>query len=994
MNNNYNNQNDNGNYNKVTFKKEENTGSPILGLLLLLILVAGIVFALKPKEFLKFFKLDKEETSVNVKTFTVTFDANEGTVTPSERNLYKGAEYGRLPVPVRKNFRFIGWYTSRQSGVKVTENTMLIGNTIIYAHWEKGTSSQEPTYTLFFDANEGTVSPSNKSLNKGEEYGDFPIPIRNGYTFDGWFTELYEGEEVNSAEILKEDVTIYAHWSKLEKPVPNPPIDDDGKSTLTLDPNGGEVDTISKQLSDGEEYGELPEPTREGYEFIGWFTKRLGGEQVNEGTIINGDTTIYAHWKSIDGENEETYTLVFDPNGGSVSPTSKTVNVGGTYGELPIPIKSGYTFDGWYSLKDGGTKVDENTIINGNTIIYAHWIEGETEEPTRVIYTVTYNANGGNVNVSQKNLKENEPLGNLPTPIRGGYTFEGWYTEKEGGTKVSSNTIITGNMTIYAHWKKNPTTTPTADSICESVKDNASIDYASFKDLTKQNNDDYYVIKAAHDCANKYHKPVVVTKGTYHIYKYNKEKSADRIVISTDTNFGDSIFYIHDEKDVCSNGSLKYDDYIFDVKDITESYTLSKPQNIKKGGTINIPTEIKTKIENKLKEFNETVKGYHIDIEDQNKNRKIFIRSGENESDNNQSLVQESFKVDTNGKILNDISWKYNDSDNIIVSIRPISSRKMIIKNGVFRNIVASSRCKSSYVKRGMKISRSNIEIDNIDHLYVTKDKETGKYHRSYKINYAYHGFFAFANLSDVNFKNSTVQGMRNDSKSDTKVKDAGYSTYDLHISHATDITLNNVTMADNQMDKLIKAKDNQIWGVMGSSFVKDITYNNCVLNRIDTHRGVYNLTVNNSTIGMHALTQIGFGTMTLNNVTLKHANRLVKLRNDYGSTWNGDIVITGENTIIPDNNDKVYLVSFGAEANHNYGYDLYLPNISLKGNITIKSDTKEFSAYNQKENYFANFKVGGGYKLKNFKTGEKPTIKMSGEVKSNKGTLSKAHYN
>ena len=144
----------------------------------------------------------------------------------------------------------------------------------------------------------------------------------------------------------------------------------------------------------------------------------------------------------------------------------------------------------------------------------------------------------------------------------------------------------------------------------------------------------------------------------------------------------------------------------------------------------------------------------------------------------------------------------------------------------------------------------------------------------------------------------------------------------------------------------------------------------------------------------MHALTQIGYGTLKLNNVTVKHNNHFVGLRSDYGSRWKGDIVIEGNNTIIPDNNDKVYLVTFSAKAGHNYGYDLYIPNINLKGNITIKSNTTQFSVYDKSESYFAGFKVGGGFKLKNFKKGERPTFKLSGTVKSNKGSLSKVHYN
>ena len=82
-------------------------------------------------------------------------------------------------------------------------------------------------------------------------------------------------------------------------------------------------------------------------------------------------------------------------------------------------------------------------------------------------YTLTYNANGGTVSPTSNSLKKGATLGTLPTPTRSGYTFNGWYTAANGGSKVGSSTTINGNMTIYAHWTKNaaPAPTPTVDKI-------------------------------------------------------------------------------------------------------------------------------------------------------------------------------------------------------------------------------------------------------------------------------------------------------------------------------------------------------------------------------------------------------------------------------------------------------------------------------------------------------------------------------------------------
>lgn len=72
-----------------------------------------------------------------------------------------------------------------------------------------------------------------------------------------------------------------------------------------------------------------------------------------------------------------TYTVYFDANGGSVSTDSKTVTYDSTYGTLPTPTRSGYTFDGWYTSASGGTKITSSTTVSltANQTLYAHWTE-------------------------------------------------------------------------------------------------------------------------------------------------------------------------------------------------------------------------------------------------------------------------------------------------------------------------------------------------------------------------------------------------------------------------------------------------------------------------------------------------------------------------------------------------------------------------------------------------------------------------------------------
>lgn len=152
-----------------------------------------------------------------------------------------------------------------------------------------------------------------------------------------------------------------------------------------------------------------------------------------------------------------TYPVTFNANGGTVSTKSKNVTIGKTYGTLPTPTRTGYDFDGWYTRESGGTKVNNTTSVGTNppTTLYAHWIAKK--------YTVTLDANGGTVSMASRTATYGSKYPALPDATRtGGYTFDGWYTQKTGGTKVDDNTTVTtaANHTLYAHWHLTPAQAP------------------------------------------------------------------------------------------------------------------------------------------------------------------------------------------------------------------------------------------------------------------------------------------------------------------------------------------------------------------------------------------------------------------------------------------------------------------------------------------------------------------------------------------------------
>ena len=175
--------------------------------------------------------------------------------------------------------------------------------------------------------------------------------------FYGWYTE--DGQQVTESTIYKigSDSTLYANWN--EKIY-----------TVTFDANGGSVSTESKNVTYGLEYGTLPTPSREGYDFNGWYTN--DGQLIEESSIYNteGDTTLIANWTG------KKYTVTFNANGGTVSPTSKEVTYSLAYGTLPTPTRTGgYKFLGWYTDATNGEQKTSDSIyqIANSSTLYAHW---------------------------------------------------------------------------------------------------------------------------------------------------------------------------------------------------------------------------------------------------------------------------------------------------------------------------------------------------------------------------------------------------------------------------------------------------------------------------------------------------------------------------------------------------------------------------------------------------------------------------------------------
>ena len=145
------------------------------------------------------------------------------------------------------------------------------------------------TFLITFDLNYKTSnSIANVSVAYGKKYGKLPTPKRKGYTFKGWYTKSSGGKRIKASTKLKEnnDHTLYAQWTA-------------NKYKIKLNATGGKVSKKSYQKTYGKKYGTLPTPTKDGYNFTGWYTKKKEGILIpaSSKVKVTKTTTLYAHWE-------------------------------------------------------------------------------------------------------------------------------------------------------------------------------------------------------------------------------------------------------------------------------------------------------------------------------------------------------------------------------------------------------------------------------------------------------------------------------------------------------------------------------------------------------------------------------------------------------------------------------------------------------------------------------------------------------------------------
>ncbi|MBQ5824366.1 MAG: hypothetical protein IIW48_06110, partial [Clostridia bacterium] len=116
---------------------------------------------------------------------------------------------------------------------------------------------------------------------------------------------------------------------------------------------------------------------------------------------------------------------------------------------------------------------------------------------------------------------------------------------------------------------------------------------------------------------------------------------------------------------------------------------------------------------------------------------------------------------------------------------------------------------------------------------------------------------------------------------------------------------------------------DGDYWGIAGTNYCKNLVYDGCAFSRFDAHHGVLNATIINSVLGHHGIKLIGSGTALIENTTVL-SDSFIDLREDYGSTWDGELIIC--NCKFYPTGVETHIIKATNSEDHNFGYTCHLP--------------------------------------------------------------------
>ena len=299
--------------------------------------------------------------------------------------------------------------------------------------------------TITFDGNGGSGSMEPVTVKAGTNY----ILPACGFTapadqeFKAW--EIGGTEyKVGDSYTVNGDIEIKALWKNrvITPTTYTVTVSNDGNGTGTAAPSTAAAGTTIT----------LTAMPNEGYHFKEWEVIS-GGVTIKDDKFLmpNGNVEVKAIFEEDAPPVPTEFTITVKTDGNGTASASHAKAVVGTEITLIATPKTGYHFKEWEVIS-GGVTISNNkfTMPNGNVTIKA--IFEEDAPPAPAEFTVIFDGNGGMPSVGSMTTTD-QKLPSLPSASRSGsYSFDGWYTEKSGGIKITKDTVFHANTTVYAHW--------------------------------------------------------------------------------------------------------------------------------------------------------------------------------------------------------------------------------------------------------------------------------------------------------------------------------------------------------------------------------------------------------------------------------------------------------------------------------------------------------------------------------------------------------------
>lgn len=295
-------------------------------------------------------------------------------------------------------------------------------------------------YDATYDLNGGELSNTNPSYFTCDNEFTLNNPTKTGYTFLGW---TYEGQSTPIKNVTisnhKGDLHFNANWEAIAY-------------TITLDPNQGTVSSNTVTVAYDSSFS-LPTPTREGYDFLGWYNQN---ELVTDGTYtFETNLSLTAQWELTK------YNISYNLDNATTSPENPTNYTQESEFTLLNPEKAGYTFLGW--TYDGQNTPIINVTISkqrGDLCFTANW-EAHTNTPYKVEY---YLENADKTRFDLQTLETMQLSGTTDTTATANIKEFAHFAYSEDLSNISSNISGDGSLVLKVYYTRNTYTISTSSS--------------------------------------------------------------------------------------------------------------------------------------------------------------------------------------------------------------------------------------------------------------------------------------------------------------------------------------------------------------------------------------------------------------------------------------------------------------------------------------------------------------------------------------------------